>query len=69
MYNHYEFMKAYHKRSNVESTMNMIKTKFDPFVRSKREESQKTEVLTKVLCHNICVLIQEMYETKISLFS
>jgi transposase len=64
MYNQEEFMKHYHKRSNVESTMNMIKSKFDTFVRSKNEQSQKNEVLAKVLCHNLCVLNHEMHELK-----
>jgi len=60
-------MKHYHKRSNVESTMNMIKSKFDTFVRSKNEQSQKNEVLAKVLCHNLCVLDQEMHEMNVNL--
>jgi hypothetical protein len=40
----------------------MIKTKFGGSVRSKTPIAQVNEVLCKVLCHNICVLIQSTYE-------
>ena len=56
-----EFMSHYHKRSNVESTFGMIKAKFRDHVRSKGEVAMMNEVLCKIVCHNICVLIQEMY--------
>ncbi|HJT32097.1 MAG TPA: transposase [Pirellulales bacterium] len=57
-----EFLKHYHQRSNVESTFMMIKTKFRDHIRSKTDVAMVNEVLCKLLCHNICVLIQEMYE-------
>jgi transposase len=57
-----EFMGHYHKRSNVESTFSMIKAKFRDHVRSKSDVAMVNEVLCKILCHNICCLIQEMYE-------
>lgn len=56
------FMEHYHKRSNVETTFSMIKGKFGGAVRSKTPVTQVNEVLVKVLCHNICVLIQSWYE-------
>ena len=34
----------------------------DGSVKSKSPASQVNEVLAKVLCHNICVLIQSFYE-------
>ena len=40
----------------------MIKGKFGGSVRSKSPIAQVNEVLCKVLCHNICVLIQSIYE-------
>ena len=55
-------MEHYHKRSNVESTFMMIKAKFGDSLRSKIERAQVNEALCKVLCHNICVVIQSMYE-------
>jgi len=41
----------------------MIKGKFGGSVRAKSPTAQVNEVLCKVLCHNICVLIQSIYET------
>jgi transposase len=60
--NRAEFMMHYHKRSNVESTFSMIKAKFGGFVRSKLPTAQVNEVLCKILCHNLCCLIQSSYE-------
>jgi transposase len=57
-----EFLSHYHRRSNVESTVWMIKSKFGDQLRTKGETSQINEALTKVLCHNVCVVIQSMYE-------
>ncbi len=67
MYHYYSinqdaFLKHYHKRSNVETTFHMIKSKFGDAVRSKLERAQINEVLCKILCHNICCLIQSMFE-------
>ncbi len=55
-------MANYHKRSNVESTFMMIKAKFGNSLRSRTKTAQINEALCKVLCHNICCLIQSMYE-------
>lgn len=60
--NREDFLTHYHKRSNVESTMWMIKSKFDEHIRSKTDTAIVNELLCKVLCHNICVVIQSMYE-------
>jgi transposase len=57
-----EFLGHYHKRSNVESTVSMMKRKFGDSVRSKTDTAMVNETLCKVLCHNIVVLIHEMYE-------
>ena len=56
------FLEHYHKRSNVESAIMAIKTKFGDSVRSKTDRSMKNEVLCKILCHNICCLIAAMEE-------
>lgn len=61
-----EFLSHYHKRSNVESTFSMIKAKFRDHVRSKSDVAMKNEVLCKIICHNICCLIQESHELGIS---
>ena len=57
-----EFLTHYHKRSNVETAVMMIKSKFGDSVRSKTEVAMRNEVLCKILCHNICCLISAMYE-------
>src|SRR3989338_4989882 len=62
IYNQEEFLQHYHKRSNVETTFHMIKANFGTTVRSKNGIAQINEVLLKILCHNICVVIQEMFE-------
>ncbi|MGH6664914.1 MAG: transposase [Pseudolabrys sp.] len=61
-FNREQFLQHYHKRSNVESVFSMIKAKFRDHVRSKSDVAMVNEVLAKVLCHNICCLIQESHE-------
>ncbi|MDQ3813951.1 MAG: hypothetical protein M3347_08370, partial [Armatimonadota bacterium] len=48
--------------SNVESTFSMVKAKFGDSLRSKDDTAQENEALCKILCHNICCVIQSMYE-------
>jgi transposase len=57
-----EFLQHYHKRSNIETTFHMIKSKFGQRLRSKTLTAQINEALCKVLCHNLCVVIQSQYE-------
>ena len=61
-FNREEFLGRYHRRSNVESTFHMIKSKFGDGVRSKTTVAMRNEVLCKLLCHNLCCLIQSAYE-------
>jgi transposase len=65
-FNRAEYMQHYHKRSNVEATFSMIKAKFRDHVRSKSDTAMVNEVLCKIICHNICCLIQETHELGIS---
>jgi transposase len=57
------FLQRYHQRSNAESTFSMIKRKFQNNLKLKKEVGQVNEALAKILCHNICVLIQEIHES------
>jgi transposase len=61
-FNRDEYLAHYHKRSNVESTFSMIKAKFGDSLRSKTDAAMVNEALAKVLCHNVCCLIQSAYE-------
>jgi transposase len=61
-FNRDAFLAHYHKRSNVETVFSMIKAKFGSSVRAKTPIAQVNEVLCKVLCHNICVLISSIFE-------
>jgi transposase len=61
-FNRDAFMESYHKRSNAETVFSMIKMKFGGSVRAKTPVAQVNEVLCKILCHNICVLISSIYE-------
>ena len=60
MLNNEDFLQHYHKRSNVETTVMMIKSKFGDKVRSKTWTAQVNETLCKVIAHNIVVVIHEM---------
>lgn len=60
-----EFRKHYHKRSNVQTVFHMLKTKFGDSVNAKKERSQFNEVLLKILCHNVVVVIHELRESNI----
>jgi len=57
-----DFEKHYHQRSNVESAFSMLKAKFRDNVRSTTDTAMKNEVLCKILCHNICCVIQSQLE-------
>ena len=60
--NRAEFLQHYHKRSNIETTFHMIKSKFGQRLRSRTLTAQINEALCKVLCHNLCVVIQSVHE-------
>lgn len=60
--NRAEFLQHYHKRSNIETTFHMIKSKFGQRLRSRTLTEQVNEALCKVLCHNLCVVIQSVHE-------
>lgn len=67
MYHYYSlnqerFFEHYHKRSNVETTFMMIKTKFGDALRSKTQTAMVNEALCKVLAHNLCCIITSMHE-------
>jgi len=60
-FNKEEYLAHYHKRSLIETTVSMVKRKFGHAVKAKNDLAQKNEVYAKFVCHNLCVLIAEMY--------
>jgi transposase len=62
-----EFLEHYHKRSNVESTFYMMKQKFGSNLITKSFTAHQNEILTKALCHNLVVLIQEYFEQNLQI--
>lgn len=52
-----EFMRSYHRRSNVESAIGSIKARCSGLVRSRTATAQCNEVLCKVLVHNLACIV------------
>jgi len=70
MYNYFlthkeQFLKNYHKRSNVETTFSMIKMRLGEFLRSKNYDAQRNELMMKFIVHNITCLVQEVFESDV----
>ena len=61
LFNQDKFLPHYHRRSNVESVMWMLKSKFGGAVRSKSPTAQMNEVLAKCVAHNLCCLVQAIF--------
>ena len=61
LFNQEKFLPHYHRRSNVETVMWMLKSKFGAAVRSKTPVAQINEVLAKCVCHNLCCLVQAIF--------
>lgn len=61
------FLAHYHKRSNVETVFAMVKMRLGEFLKSKTFEAQKNELLIKLICHNICCLVQETFENGVNI--
>lgn len=60
------FMAHYNRRNNVESVFSAIKANFGDYVRGRDDRARVNEALAKVLCHNLCVLIESIYELGIT---
>ena len=60
--NRAEFLQHYHKRSNVDTTFHMIKSKFGQRLPSRTLTAQINEALCKVLYHHLCCVIQSVHK-------
>jgi len=58
------FIKQRDLRNSIESVFSMLKRKFGERLKSKSVIGQCNEVLCKVLCHNLSVLMHSMYTLK-----
>ncbi len=70
MFNYFQkhkelFLQNYHRRSNVESVFASIKMRLGEFLKSKKYEAQRNELLMKFIVHNITCLIQEIFERQV----
>lgn len=64
--NREEFDRRYHLRSNVEAVFSALKRKFGEHVRSRTVVAQVNEILAKLICYNLTVVVHEMYESGIA---
>ena len=55
------YMKKYHLRSNSESGFQMIKARFGDVTLMRSDIGSRNDILVKLLCHNLCVLCQEIF--------
>lgn len=60
-----EFHERYKYRSNVETAFSAIKMKFGDGLRSFDERGQINELLAKIVCHNLSVVVKSIYELEI----
>jgi len=61
LFNQDKFLGHYHRRSNVETVMMMLKSKFGASVRSKTSTAQINEVLAKCILHNLCCIVHAIF--------
>jgi transposase len=64
--NREEFDRNYHKRSNVESVFSALKRKFGENIRSRTGVAQVNEILAKLICYNLTVVVHEMFENGVA---
>ena len=61
LFNQDKFLPHYHRRSNVESVMWMLKSKLGSAVRSKTPVAQMNELLAKCVAHNLTCVVQAIF--------
>lgn len=70
MFDHFQhhredFDKHYHRRSNSESNFSALKARFGERLHTKNIRAGINDILIRVLCYNLTVLIQESFESGI----
>ena len=66
-FNQTEFHEKYKYRSNVETSFSALKMKFGENLRCINEQGQINELLAKLICYNLTVLVRSTYELNINL--
>jgi transposase len=66
-YRYDEFHARYRFRSNVENAFSSMKSVFGQNLRSRSETGQINELLAKIICHNLRVLVRSIYELNIDI--
>jgi len=61
LFNLDKFKQHYHRRSNVETTFDMIKAKFGAAVTARLPVAQANEVLVKCVAHNLCCMVKAIF--------
>jgi len=61
-----EALERYHKRSNVETSFHMLKQRLGRRLYTKNMTANINEIKIMCLCHNLCILIQETFESDIN---
>ena len=60
--NEEEYLRNYHKRSNIETVFSTVKRKYSENLTSKNTTGQDNEIIAKFICHNLSCLNLTMYE-------
>jgi transposase len=68
-FNQTEFHEKYKYRSNAENGFSSVKLNFDEQIRAFSDTGQINELLAKIVCHNLIVLVKSTYELNIKLES
>jgi len=67
MFNRDEFLTYYHRRSNIESALWIIKASLATRLGPRVITGEVIEAPAKVLCHNLCCLIHAMHALGVEL--
>ena len=60
-----EYKRRYHRRSNVETVMYMVKERFGVRLRSRTPNAQYAEIVLKAICHDIACLVHAIHALEI----
>ena len=57
-----EWMKIYHKRSNIEAVFSALKRKLGGYVTSIKRNIQHVEIALKIIIYNLMILARKIVE-------